>query len=176
MTLLRICWPTCAQPSSGVSSDFVFTTCITHNRVCGCWLRAATEPLQIIHAAMQPFPLLLPPFYYLEISSILCPVLLHQRPVAKQNSKSPMYIFFFLKVTPGFAFLCDTKATKSTHTKMVYSLFISCSTYFHTLHHINTLNLDGHILLSALLSFNSFGRNSPSFFLRRTRRLLTGLF
>lgn len=65
MTLLRICWPACAQPSTRVSSGFMASL-----PASSLTELVGAELLQFTHPEMLPFPFLPPPLYHLEISNV----------------------------------------------------------------------------------------------------------
>lgn len=123
MTLLWICWLTCVQPSIGVNT--VFMSSLLASPIIELVGVIWEQLLQPVFSEMQPFPLL-PHFIIWRFQAYslkqLCPVLLRQRPVAKQNAVSPVHIFY-LKAPPGFAFLCD----KRSNTKQPKNKAVLCS-------------------------------------------------
>lgn len=65
MTLLQVCWPACAEPSTRVSSGFMASlpaSSITE--------LVGAELLHFTHPEMSPFPFLPPPLYHPEISNV----------------------------------------------------------------------------------------------------------
>lgn len=124
MTLLQICWPGCAQPSTHVSSGFM--ACLPASSITEL---AGAELLHFTHPEMSPFPFLPSPLYHPEISNVESSPTVPCSATPKANRKAKCRvacIYLCLKETPGFAFLCDREATQSSLKTRLCSVVIRC--------------------------------------------------